>query len=273
MAGAKKKLMVGCLAVPAALFGLMVIIVVVGSILGGDDSEVATTTGGAASGNSTTEQTAAATGDKSNEHEAFFTDAQALNAEGKYIAAMATIDKAIAAESKEEYTTLRTELEGKIASRKSELESSLEIKEDKVENITFISPKSPINQGLIFYPYIGIKDSKKYMLLRVGFQEDPSKALFVFTGIKVRAGDTLEELKFSPLDKMNNVDFFGSGMTEAVDIQVRDKEESLLASTIPGVEEVIVRFEDISNKSNDYTLTDGHRKNIADILEYYSYLE
>ncbi|SMF79949.1 hypothetical protein SAMN05661091_1783 [Paenibacillus uliginis N3/975] len=210
---------------------------------------------------------------KSENHEELFAEAQKLFKDGSYTDAIATVEKAIKAENKDEYTKLKADIEAKIKERKGKLEAKFDIKEDKVENITFISPASGVTKGLVFYPYIGVKDSKKYMLLRAGYQEDASKALFVFTSIKVRAGEDLEELKFNPMDKLNNVDFMGSGMTEVVDIGVKDKTENLLTKVIPSNDEVIVRFEDISNKTTDYTLSKEQKQVIADILEYYSYLD
>lgn len=47
----------------------------------------------------------------------------------------------------------------------------------------------------------------------------------------------------------------------------------LLETEIPSNDEVVVRFEDISNKVKDYTITDGQKKVIADVLEYYSYIK
>lgn len=62
-------------------------------------------------------------------------------------------------------------------------------------------------------------------------------------------------------------------MTEIVDINVDKKMEDLLGNVIPANDEIIVRFEDISNKSTDYTLTKNQKQTIADIIEYYNYLD
>ncbi|KQO18337.1 hypothetical protein [Paenibacillus sp. Leaf72] len=255
----------GCLKIILIVFGvflaLSIIIAIIGSLA--DDSSEPTTA-------STTKETTAKTSQGSEE---LFATAKKQFEEGSYLDASATIEKAIKAENKDEYTKLKTDIAAKIKERKTKLESGFEIKEDKVENITFISPSEGVTKGLVFYPYIGVKDSKKYMLLRVGFQEDTSKALFVFTSIKVRAGDKLEELSFNPLNKSSDVDILGAGMTEIVDINVNKTIQNMLDSQIPSTEEVIVRFEDISNKSTDYTLTKEQKQTIADILEYYNYLD
>jgi len=211
--------------------------------------------------------------DNSKGHEAMFAEAKELFEKGNYIKANAAVDDALKGEKKEEYTKLKSDIETKIKSRKTELEGKFEIKEDKVEKISFISPKTGVTKGLNFYPYIGVKDSKKYMILRVGYQEDASKALFVFTKVKVRAGDELQEIKFNPMDKVNNVDLFGTGMTELVDINVDKKIEDLIENVIPQNDEIIIRFEDISNKTTDYELTKNQKQTLADIIEYYSYLD
>ena len=210
---------------------------------------------------------------KSNDHEAMYAEAKDLFKNGNYVQANAVIDNAIKSEKKDEYTKLKTDIEAGMKKRKKELEAKFKIEEDKVENITFISPSAGVTKGLVFYPYIGVKDSNKYMLLRVGYQEDASKASFAFTNVKVRAGDKLQELKFSPMDKINDVDILGSGMTELVDINVDNKIEDLLGNIIPANDEILVRFEDISNKATDYTLTKGQKQTIADIIEYYTYLD
>lgn len=244
------------------IVGVLVVLFVIGTLSDNSSSN---------SGNSTTAKSASTS--KTSDHEAIFAEAQDLFKKGNYIQANAAVDEAIKAEKKDEYTKLKTDIESKIKNRKTELEAKFEIEEDKVENITFISPSTGVTKGLNFYPYIGVKDSQKYMILRVGYQEDASKALFVFTKVKVRAGDKLQELDFNPMDKVNDVDLFGSGMTELVDINVDKKIEDLLGNVIPANDEIIVRFEDISNKSTDYTLTKNQKQTIADIIEYYNYLD
>lgn len=244
------------------IVGVIVVLFVIGTL--SDDSTSNSDNKTAASGTNAS---------KSKDHEAKYAEAQDLFKNGNYVQANAVVDDAIKAEPKEEYTKLKADIEAKIKKRKTELEANFEIKEDKVENITFISPSSGVTKGLVFYPYIGIKDSNKYMILRVGFQEDASKALFVFTSVKVRAGEQLQELKFNPMNKLNDVDLFGSGMTELVDIDVDKKIEDLISNVIPANDETIVRFEDISNKATDYTLTEKQKKAIADIVEYYNYLD
>ncbi len=202
-----------------------------------------------------------------------YNEAQALFNSGKYADALGKIDKAIKINKDEKYEKLKTDTTSKIASRKEELEKKLKIKNDKVENVTFISPDEKITKGLTFYPYIGIKDSEKYMLLRVGYQESVKKTLFAFTSIKVRAGEDLQELDFNLLDKKSDVDILGTGITELADVEVDNKVMELLETKIPNSKEVIVRFQDVSNKTEDYTLTDKQREAITNILEYYSYLE
>ncbi|MGG3308147.1 hypothetical protein MKY48_15690 [Paenibacillus sp. FSL W8-0187] len=244
------------------IVGVLVVLFVIGRLSDNSSSDP---------GDGTTAKSASA--GKTDDHEAKFAEAQDLFKNGNYVQANVVVDEAIKAEKKDEYTKLKTDIESKIKNRKTELESKFEIKEDKVENITFISPSAGVTKGLSFYPYIGVKDSKKYMILRVGYQEDAKKALFVFTKVKVRAGDKLQELDFNPMDKVNDVDLFGSGMTEIVDINVDKKMEDLLGNVIPANDEIIVRFEDISNKSTDYTLTKNQKQTIADIIEYYNYLD
>ncbi|KKO51782.1 hypothetical protein [Paenibacillus sp. DMB20] len=73
--------------------------------------------------------------------------------------------------------------------------------------------------------------------------------------------------------EVNDVDIFGSGMTELVDINVDKKIDDLIGNVIPASDEIIVRFEDISNKSTDYTLTKKQKQTVADIIEYYNYLD
>jgi hypothetical protein len=206
-------------------------------------------------------------------HEDLYKEAQELLNSGKFLKAIETIDKAIEIKSDEKYNKLKNDALAKVKERKEKLEASFEIEDDKVENIKFISPSKPIKNGLVFYPYIGIKNSEKYMLLRVGYQEKAANTLFVFTNIKVRAGEDLEEIKFSALDKINNVDILGTGNTELVDVKMDGDIQKLLETKIPNNKEIIVRFVDISNKSKDYTLSDKQKKDIANILEYYSYLE
>ncbi|WP_141502432.1 hypothetical protein [Paenibacillus luteus] len=259
----------GCLKILLIVVGIFIAIIIVIGVLG---SIFGDTTTDSDNGSSTT-STQGSGSSKSQDQEDLYAEAQELFKKGSYIEANIAIDKAIKVESKEEYTKLKTEIKTKIDNRKAELEAMFEIKDDKVENITFISPKEGVSKGLVFYPYIGVKDSNKYMVLRVGYQEPASKALFVFTGIKVRAGEVLEELKFNPMNKLNNVDILGSGMTELIDLDVNKKNENLLSTVIPSTEEVIIRFEDISNKSTDYTLTKEQKQTIADILEYYNYLD
>lgn len=253
----------GCLKLIMIVVGAFIVLSVIGTILSNKDSD----------SNSKTTSTKASESIKKENDGELFSESQNLFQEGKYVDALALVEQAIKVESKEEYANLKSNIESAIEKRKSELEAKFSIKNDKVENITFIQPSSGISKGLVFYPYIGIKDSTKYMLLRVGYQEPSNKALFVFKSIKVRAGETLEEIKFNPLEKLNNVDLLGSGMTEIVDVSVKKNIENLLSEVIPNNEEVIIRFEDVSNKSNDYTLTAAQKTVIANMLEYYSYLD
>lgn len=200
-------------------------------------------------------------------------EAQTLLDWKQYLEAISKVDEAITLSEDAKYQEWKAAAVQAFDQRKAELEATFEIKEDKVENITFIIPLNAVQQGLVFYPYIGIDNGHKYMLLRIGFQEPVSTSLFAFTKIKVRTGENLTDIKFNAMEKMSNVDILGSGMTEMVDISVKGDVNKLLMTEIPMAQEVLVRFEDISNSSKDYTLSDGQRQVTADILEYYSYLE
>lgn len=252
-----------------AIVGFIIILAIIGSLVSDSDTQPSSQN---VDSNGAPTQTQAQT--QNQNLEGYFAEAQKQFNEGKYLPALEAIEKAIKVENKNEYTEFKTKIEAAIEARKGELQNHFEIKEDKVENVTFIMPSKTLHQGLFFYPYIGVEGSKKYMWLRVGFQEKASaNTLFVFTKIKVRNGDQLEELKFNPLDKMSNVDLLGSGMTETVDIAVADKIQKLLESIMLNQDEVLVRFEDISNKSSDYTITNEQKQTIANILEYYSYIK
>lgn len=204
---------------------------------------------------------------------ALFAEAQGMLEEGKYLEAISKIDEVILLDDGQEYKDFKTTTEEKLSQRKAELEASFEITEDKVENISFVKPKDVIAEGLIFHPYIGTKDSETYMLLRVGYQEPVDSSLMIFNKIKVRAGESLIEIPFNHMDKKSDVDILGSGMLELVDVMVKGDILKLLETEIPSNDEVVVRFEDISNKVKDYTITDGQKKVIADVLEYYSYIK
>lgn len=211
---------------------------------------------------------------KSNDSESYFDSAKSLFESGSYIEAMDEINRAIKIDEKAEYEELKAQISAVIEERKQELEQGFSIEDDKVENIQFIKPNDGITQGLVFYPYIGVKESKKYMYLRVGYQEQiTGSSLFVFTSIKVRAGEELRELKYNIMDKKNNADILGSGMTEVVDIKIKSDILEWLETSVLNTEEVLVRFEDISNKATDYTLSDEQKQVISNILEYYSYLD
>ncbi|WP_337100363.1 hypothetical protein [Paenibacillus sp. YIM B09110] len=258
----KAKKRPGCLVIILIIVGVFILIGIIGALLSDSPPETAN--------NSDSKTTGA---NASQKHEELFAEAQALLGQGKYIDAITAVDKAIKIEENAEYTKLKTDIEAKIKEKKTALEAKFEIKEDKVEKISFISPVSELDKGLVFYPYIGVNKSGKYMYLRVGYQEDASKALFVFTSIKVRAGEELEELKFNLLEKSNDVDLLGAGMTELVDIDVNKNTQKLLDNVVASTEDVIVRFEDISNQITDYTISKEQKQDIVDILEYYSYLE
>ena len=75
------------------------------------------------------------------------------------------------------------------------------------------------------------------------------------------------------MNKLNDVDIMGSGMTELIDINVNEEVLVLLKETIPTTEDILVRFEDITNKTSDYVITNQQKQAIANVLEYYSYLE
>ena len=77
----------------------------------------------------------------------------------------------------------------------------------------------------------------------------------------------------SAMNKLNDVDIMGSGMTELIDINVNEEVLVLLKETIPTTEDILVRFEDITNKTSDYVITNQQKQAIANVLEYYSYLE
>lgn len=246
----------GCLKVGLIILGVFVALSIIGGIIGSNsnpDKPSNANVGGTA--------------------EEIFARAQTAFDEGHYLEAVQQVDAAIKKSDLPEYQDFKTSVLNRIEERKQELAAGFDFNEDKVENITFIVPKNGIQKGLIFYPYIGIKDSNKYMLLRVGYQESTQKASFVFTAIKVRTGEDLEEIPFGLMDKVHNIDLLGSGITEYVDVSVKSKQASLLNERIPATEEVLIRLEDVSNKSSDYTLSDQQKNVIANILEYYSYLE
>lgn len=209
----------------------------------------------------------------SKQNEDLYLEAQTAFEAGRLSYAKELILKAIKNSDNSEYQELLEEIEESIKQRKEVLHSSFDVTEDKVESITFIKPKDAIQTGLIFYPYIGIRDSRKYMLLRIGYQESVDKSMLVFTGIKIKTDEELNDISFKALDKMNNLDIFGTGITEVIDINVNKGIMKLLSINIPEASDILVRFESITNHKLDYELNEEQKQVIADILEYYQYLE
>lgn len=254
----------GCLKVVFTVFAIFMVFIIAMLIFGKGSTKD--------SGETANLSTSAASA-KTADPETLLSEAQVFLDGKQYLAAISKADEAIALSEDPKYQEWKAAALQALDQRKAELEASFDIKEDKVQNITFYLPKDCIQQGLVFYPYIGIQDSRKYMFLRIGYQEPVNSSLFVFMKIKVRTGEKLMDIQFNPMEKMNNVDIMGSGMTEMVDVSVKGDINKLLKTDIPAASEVLLRFEDISNNSKDYTLSDSQRQAIADILEYYSYLE
>lgn len=208
------------------------------------------------------------------EEEVALQEIQQMTDGGLYAEAMKKVNEMIKKADSPQLQERKALIQQVIDERKAALEANMDIKVDEVENVTFITPKTAIQQGLTFYPYIGIDSTHKYMFLRVGYQEPVNNnSLFVFTEVKVRTGEELTKLSFNPMNKMSNMDILGSGMTEVVDISVDKKILTLLNTNILNTEEVLVRFSDISNKTTDYVISAEQKQAIADIVEYYGYLE
>lgn len=203
----------------------------------------------------------------------YYSQAKTAFEAGRLTEAKELIQSALKNADDQECQELSEEITQAIELRKEMLFSSFDVDEDKVENITFIKPKDAIQSGLICYPYIGVKDSRKYMLLRIGYQEPADKTMIAFTGIKIRTDDELRELSFNPMNKKSNIDIFGTGITEVIDIVVKKDIMTLLDTDIPNASDVYVRFDSITNERADYELTDEQKQIIADILEYYGYME
>lgn len=206
--------------------------------------------------------------------DSLYEEAKTAYEQGNLLDAKDKISSAIQKNDTPEYQELLSSINQAIDTRKTELEGIFSIDEDKVENITFIMPDVVIGEGLICYPYIGIKESRKYMLLRIGFQEAVnSQNSLGFSSIKVRTDDKLKEISFNPLDKHTNVDIMGSGYTEVIDIAIKGDILTLIDTDIPNATETLVRFEGITSKTTDYELSAEQKQIIADVLEYYNYLE
>ncbi len=219
----------------------------------------------------TTEIQPESTGDAA---DSLYEEAKTAHEQGNLLEAKNKISSAIQKNDTPQYQELLSSINQAIETRKAELEGIFRIDEDKVENITFFEPDVTINGGLIFYPYIGIKESQKYMMLRIGFQEAiNSQNSIGFSGIKVRTDETLKEISFNPLDKQTNLDIMGSGITDVIDVPITGDILTLIETNIPSASEILIRFDSLTNHISDYELTSEQKQLISDVLEYYNYLE